>query len=134
MTRRTSILQGLNILILEDDYYLATDLRNALEDVGAHVIGPFSDVAEAGRALEAKRPDCALVDVNLGHGPSFELPKALRGLDVPFAFVTGYDTGAIPAEFDTVERLQKPVEVDRLVGVTGRLLGKGTHRPPAASR
>ena len=34
---------------------------------------------------------------------------------MPFVFVTGYDEGVIPQEFSDVERLQKPVELRRVV-------------------
>lgn len=34
---------------------------------------------------------------------------------MPFVFITGYDEGVIPPDFADVERLQKPVELKRVV-------------------
>lgn len=43
---------------------------------------------------------------------------------IPFAFVTGYDAGVIPHEFDGVERLEKPVAGGRVLDVFLRLLDR----------
>jgi DNA-binding response OmpR family regulator len=125
MTGALPDLHNSKVLVLEDDYYLATDLQKALEAAGAQVIGPFPDAESATRALAELRPDCALLDVNLGKGPSFELPRALTDAAVPFAFVTGYDRETIPAEFAHVVRLEKPLAPGKVVeAITHLLLGR----------
>lgn len=115
-------LQSARILVLEDDYYLATDLQSALEAAGAHVMGPFADTADAARALAADRPDCALVDLNLGRGICFDLPHELARRAVPFAFVTGYDRTSIPDAFAETVRIEKPVAPRRVAEIAGQLL------------
>lgn len=122
-------LAAANVLILEDDYYLATDLQQVLEQAGATVVGPFPDVEGASQSLGDARPDCAFVDVNLGDGPSFEVPSALTRLAIPFAFVTGYDAGTIPSEFDTVVRLEKPVNARDVTRVALDMLGRSDVAP-----
>jgi len=122
MTLNGDSLRDMRVLVLEDDYYLATDLQDALEAAGATVIGPFGSADEAEQALAEGAPDCAFIDVNLGDGPSFEMPRALAGRGVPFAFVTGYDAGAIPDEFAGVARFEKPIEPKRAVETMARLL------------
>jgi two-component SAPR family response regulator len=123
MTHPPADLQGSRILILEDDYYLATDLQMALEACGALVVGPFADAADAMLVIGQEKPDCAFVDVNLGLGPSFELPRLLVRENVPFAFVTGYDATTIPSEFEGVERIEKPTEQRMVTDLAVRLLG-----------
>lgn len=115
-------LDGARVLILEDDFYLASELQAALVAVGAIVIGPFADERQARRAVETERADCALVDVNLGHGPDFNLPQALVDHRIPFAFVTGYDMEAMPPRYRSVPQLNKPVDSRRVVELTQRLL------------
>lgn len=124
MTRPEPILGGASVVVLEDDYYLATDLQNALLAAGAEVIGPFSGEADARLGLGGRKPDCAVVDINLGCGPSFELSRELLGREVPLTFVTGYDVGAIPDDLHLVGRLQKPVDMDQAVLAVARLLGR----------
>lgn len=122
MTDESKSLRDARILVVEDDYYLATDLQDALEAAGARVIGPFSDEADAKSALDHAKPDCAFIDVNLGAGPSFAVPRALAEHAVPFVFVTGYDGGTIPREFAHVGRFEKPVEARKIVDIAVRLL------------
>ncbi len=117
------VLAGLRILVLEDDFYLATDLQNALEAAGALIVGPFSDEASAEESLRQAQPDCALLDLNLGSGPAYDLPRLLQGKNVPFAFVTGYDPVAITAEFADVPCTQKPIAARIAVDLAQRLMG-----------
>ena len=109
-------LSGISVLVLEDDYFLAEDSQRALKDAGARVLGPYRDFEETLAALqEGDCPNCALVDVNLGYGPTFEPARALRSAGVAILLVTGYDTAIIPVDLKDAPCLQKPVEPRRLV-------------------
>ena len=56
------------ILVVEDDYMIADDLRRDLEAAGARVLGPVPSLPEALELLRgADRLDAAVLDVNL-HG------------------------------------------------------------------
>jgi DNA-binding response OmpR family regulator len=107
-------LSGARVLIVEDDFFLAMDEQYALEDAGAHVVGPCADEA-AGLSAADHALECAVLDLNLGLGPSFAVAAALRAKGVPFLFVTGYDAGIIPPEFMDVMRLQKPITMNELI-------------------
>jgi CheY-like chemotaxis protein len=119
-------LGGRHVLVVEDDYYLATDAARALQGAGAVVIGPYPTDEAALTTLDASRPDAAIVDINLGSGPSFKLAEVLRDRGIPFLFVTGYDQGAIPARFKDVERLEKPIQLRRVVEVVAKLSERAT--------
>ena len=108
-------LKGHRVLVVEDEYYLAKDVRQALKAEGADIIGPFPSHTEAAAALAERTPDCAILDVNLGQGASFDLADELRTKGVPFLFFTGYDREVIPIRFADVPRLEKPVDASRLV-------------------
>lgn len=101
-------LNGRCVLVLEDDYYLAQDLRDELEGAGAAVLGPFSSLSDAEARPGGAEPDCAVTDINLGAGPSFEAARALLQRGVPVIFVTGYDVGVIPDDLRRVTCVQKP--------------------------
>lgn len=113
--RTGPVLTGQRILVLDDDYYLAHDLAAALRSAGAEVIGPFSEAAPALVAIGELQPTAAVIDVNLGAGPSFEAAGLLRASALPFAFLTGYDASAIPAELSDAPILQKPADARRVV-------------------
>lgn len=117
-------LSGYTILVVEDDYYLATDATRALQGAGAHVVGPCASQGLALAELERQQPDAAVVDINLGFGPSFALARTLRERGLPFVFTTGYDQEVIPPEFNDVERLEKPLQLRRVVGAVAKLVGQ----------
>jgi DNA-binding response OmpR family regulator len=113
--------RGLRVLIAEDEYLLADDLRRELEAAGARVLGPVPSVAMALDLLQAPdAPDVAVLDVNLGGEHVYPVAEALRARGVPFVFVTGYDTCALPVEFVDAPRCEKPLDLD---AVGDRLFG-----------
>jgi DNA-binding LytR/AlgR family response regulator len=120
MTEETA-LNGLRVMVIEDDFYLAADTQWTLENAGASVVGPFPDAVKGIGALDTQPLDCAVLDINLGGAPSFKAATVLKQLDIPFVFITGYDANAIPPEFKHVERLEKPVDPRRLVQAVFRV-------------
>ncbi|UMY17867.1 hypothetical protein MMB17_00425 [Methylobacterium organophilum] len=116
-------LRGHRILVVEDDYFLATDTARALQRAGADILGPCPSEEAARAEMEQATPTAAVVDINLGDGPSFGLARILRARGTPFVFITGYDDEAIPAEFEGVARLQKPADYQQIVGSLARILG-----------
>jgi len=64
----SSHIQGIRILIVEDEPFIAFDLMMAIEDAGAVAIGPAATVAEAIDFLGVERPDAAIADVHLPDG------------------------------------------------------------------
>ncbi|RWL42190.1 MAG: response regulator [Mesorhizobium sp.] len=122
-------LHGRAVLVVEDDFYLADDTRQTLEDAGAEVLGPVSTADEALSLLEIRKPDYAVVDVNLGAGPSFGLASTLQARGIPFVFLTGYDPDIIPAEFRNVPCLQKPIDPEKVL-VALSTLGMGVRNTP----
>ena len=115
-------LSGVRILIVEDDYYLATDAETTLRSAGATILGPCGDEGSALAIVAGETLDCAILDVNLGPGPSFHLATTMRTRGIPFVFVTGYDHDVIPDEFGDVARLQKPYLEHHLHNAIARLL------------
>lgn len=98
------------ILILEDDFYIADDEKSLLEGAGAQVVGPFGSGCSQDDIDGAGRLDGAIIDINLGRGPNFDVPRRLRERGVPFIFVTGYDEAVIPADLSDAPRIEKPID------------------------
>jgi CheY-like chemotaxis protein len=115
-------LSGHRVMVIEDDYYLASDVSRALQGAGAQVMGPCPNEEAARAELTEQRPDAVVMDINLGAGASFKLAEYLKDNRIPFAFVTGYDENVIPAEFAGVERLEKPVQLRQIVNSVAKLI------------
>ena len=120
----SELLIGLRVLVLDDQYYIADDTRSALEAAGAMVLGPFSAVVQVLNQIKVGRPDCAVLDINLGNGPNFQAAEVLADLDVPFVFLTGYDATAIPVAFSARPHLQKPLQKQAIIDVVAKLCGR----------
>lgn len=115
-------LTGRSILVVEDDYYLASDTAAALRGAGAAILGPCPSEYATFALLATKRPTHAVLDLNLGGGgPRFAIAEALQALGVPFLFLTGYDPEVIPPAMAGVPRLQKPVSPATVAEAVARL-------------
>ena len=109
-------LSNRTVLVVEDDFYLASDLAAALQDAGAEVRGPFATEADALQALGREAPTAAVVDLNLGGGgPRFTVARQLIAHSVPFLFLTGYDSDVIPPDLTGVRRIEKGTPTRALV-------------------
>jgi CheY-like chemotaxis protein len=122
-------LQGLTVLVAEDEYLIATDLDRALVEAGMRVLGPVPSLAMTLELMDAApRLDAAILDVNLQGEMVFPAATVLQDRGVPFVFSTGYDESVIPARFQHVTRCEKPVCTARLISaLSGALAGALPH-------
>lgn len=114
-------MSGKRVLIVEDDYYAASDVAAAFRGAGAEVLGPCPSEESTEILLESETPSAAIIDLNLGGGPRFEVAKMLKTRGVPFVFFTGYDPDVIPPDMSDVVRLQKPLPLREIVEAVSRL-------------
>jgi DNA-binding NtrC family response regulator len=108
-------LNGLRLLVVEDDYLVAADMCSALMRRGAVIIGPASNLRRTRELLRQYRPDCALLDLNLNGALAFELAEQFQREGIPTIYTTGYDTAFIPEPLREAPCLQKPVNFKALV-------------------
>ena len=113
----SSPISGCRLLLVEDDYFIASDVALWLEINGAKVLGPVGTVGEALDTL-AENPggvDMAVLDINLGRERVFPVADVLTTVKLPFLFLTGYDKEAIPETYRHVARCPKPLDRDLLI-------------------
>jgi CheY-like chemotaxis protein len=97
-------LEGRRFLVVEDEPFIGLDVVAALEGVKAHVEGPVATVEKACELIEQSHFDGALIDANL-HGRSVDaVASALARRNIPFAFVTGHNSDALPGSLSRVSR------------------------------
>ncbi|MBN9073127.1 MAG: response regulator [Rhizobiales bacterium] len=119
-------LRRSRILVAEDEYLLADELRMELTDAGAVVLGPVGTVGRAADLVQREtRIDGAILDVNLGGEMVYPVADLLVGRDTPFVFTTGYDASAIPSRYDHVPRYEKPVSMVELMEALARIMNHG---------
>lgn len=77
------------ILIVEDEFIVANDLRLMLTRAGYTVCGLASSVEQARKLVELKKPDWVLLDIILkGNETGIDLAFELREQGVPFLFIS----------------------------------------------
>ncbi|WP_133499168.1 response regulator [Cognatilysobacter terrigena] len=105
-------IEGLRLLLVEDEYVLAIGLADALGDLGAVVVGPVTTVEDA-LALVERVPeiDAAVLDVNLGHQVVYPVADALLARGIPFLFATANEPSKLPERFARVPVCRKPFDV-----------------------
>jgi len=103
---------GRRILLVEDDYLVALNIKFMLERNNCQVIGPIPSIEKALQAIENEDVDAAILDINISGGTSAPIAEVLRLRNRPFVFVTGYQSPShlLPEILRGVERLRKPVD------------------------
>jgi PAS domain S-box-containing protein len=117
------VLNGNNILVVEDEALVALAVNDALVDYGWTVVGPFSVVDDAQDVVVKAPIDAAILDVNVNGDLVYPLAELLREKGIPFVFVTGYGVESIDPRFRNIQVLHKPIERDvlkRLFVMSGR--------------
>ncbi len=122
----SELLNGRHVLVVEDEYFIADDLRRAFEESGAQVIGPVGSVDDALAMIEeCPRIDGAVLDINLREVMVFPVADALKARGVPFVFATGYEDSAVPSRLRDAAHCEKPIEPTRLAeALFGRTVGQ----------
>ncbi|MCR0984289.1 response regulator [Roseomonas populi] len=112
------------MLVVENNYWIASEIEDWLRSAGADVVGPVASVLDATAAIEAgDAPDAAVLDVNLrDEEPVYPLAHRLHELHVPFLFATGVDKIADHPSFRERHRLWKPLARHELLQAVSRLV------------
>ena len=101
-------LQGLRVLVVEDEAAISLLLEDMLLDFGCEVIGPAARLAAALDAVEREVVDLAILDVNVAGEPIYPVAETLARKGVPFVFSTGYGSAGIKDAYRDRPVLQKP--------------------------
>jgi DNA-binding NarL/FixJ family response regulator len=102
------LLNGLNILIVEDEFLIAMQLTRMIRDLGGRVLGPVSTVIAGTELLQRSAVDGAVVDINLGKESSASLTEELLARGVPVVLTTGYSVDMLPDSLAQLPRISKP--------------------------
>lgn len=90
-----------DVLIIEDETFIAMDLESLVKNLGHHVIGVARTHTDAIALAKTKKPGLILADIQLADGSSGldAVNELLKTFEVPVVFITAY-----PERFLTGER------------------------------
>lgn len=110
--------KALRILVVEDEYLIATDIAFELGRMGHEIAGPVATVDGALALIGEESLDGALIDANLGGASSAPVAEELKARSVPYVVVTGYgDLTLAGPELDEAPRVGKPFTAGALAAV-----------------
>ncbi len=106
----TSQLNGLRVLVVEDESMVAMLLEDFLTDHGCQVVATAGRIDEALSLIGAPdfAVDLAVLDVNLAGKRIDPVADALAALGAPMIFSTGYGEAGLPANMHGRPVMQKP--------------------------
>lgn len=108
-------------LLVEDDAFVSDSYQIVLEDAGLRVCHIAVSEPDAIESILRRRPDIALVDIDIGGGDSLGIATALLAKDIPVAFVSGHPRSVLPVPFSSLPYLQKPVSRAALLALVALL-------------
>lgn len=117
-------LAGRTVLVVEDDWFIASYVTDALGDAGALVAGPLPTADQALDRLAAPDalPDAATLNIRLLDGDSLPVARRLDELGVPFLFLSASSETALTPEMRERPRLDKPFAGFQVVRALEKLL------------
>lgn len=117
-------IDGMKILVVEDQSLIALDMENTLRKLGAEHINLASNAPEALEMIEISKPNLAILDFNLGDNTSENIAELLLKLKIPFLFTTGYsDRTLIPEKLRDITIVRKPISDSAIAAAINSVLG-----------
>jgi DNA-directed RNA polymerase specialized sigma24 family protein len=110
-----------DVLIIEDETFIALDLEGLAESLGHRVVGIARTHAEAVTLAKAKKPGLILADIQLADGSSGldAVNELLDEFEVPVIFITAYPerflTGQRPEPAFLIAKPFQPATVSAVV-------------------
>jgi len=105
------LLAGLSVLVVEDEAIISFMVEDMLSELGAQDVRVAANVANALALIDSKKPDLAVLDVNLGGERAYPVAERLDADGVPFVFTTGYGKSGLDPRWTAKTVVQKPFTV-----------------------
>jgi CheY-like chemotaxis protein len=110
-----SNLAGARVLVVEDEMLVSLLIEDILTDSKCIIVGPYDRVPAALEAARTLPLDAAVLDVNLAGTKIYPVAEMLSARGIPFLLLSGYGSGAVPAEHTSWQVCAKPFRAEQLL-------------------
>jgi len=107
-------LEGMRVLLVEDEGLIAMSVEDMLSDLGCTVAAQASSLPEALERARAGGFEIAILDVSLNGKLVFPVAELLSEQGIPFAFASGYGRAGLPEGFRDRPVVPKPFQIEQL--------------------
>jgi two-component SAPR family response regulator len=107
-------LQGIRVIVVEDETLVAILLEDMLMDLGCEVLWTAHRVPRALDLVAQSEPDAAVLDVNIAGDEVYPVAQALADRNIPFVFATGYGARGLKEFWRSRPTVQKPFQAETL--------------------
>jgi len=118
---QNKVLNGVTVLVVDDELLIGLDTEWILQQAGATVFGPFTTLSSSLNAMEHETPQFAVVDFRLGkHETTTSLIEILTERGVPTILYSGqFGLDALP---ENCRFLSKPASEEALIQAVQQFL------------
>ena len=107
-------LDGVKVIVVEDETIVAMLLEQMLEDLGCTLAGSAGQLQAAIALVGAVEADVAILDMNLAGERVDPVARLLAERNTPFIFASGYGEDGLTAEWRGRPVLPKPFRLEEL--------------------
>ena len=111
----TDDLEGISVLLVEDEAILAIDVTAIIEMAGGRVIGPAYSLGQGFSWIDRGKFDCAVLDINLHDELVFKLADALIERRIPILFLSAHSLNVAPPHLQQRRLIHKPFSTRSLI-------------------
>ena len=109
-------LDGLRVIVVEDNFAVASSLTWLLESYGCQIVGTAGSVAAGCKLVDEVDFDVGVLDIRLGDSDVTPVARRVQARAKRIVYLTGYaGTERLPADLRTHPCLPKPVQAAQLV-------------------
>ncbi|MEA3002415.1 MAG: hypothetical protein QOH81_1203 [Sphingomonadales bacterium] len=117
-------LDGIRILLVEDEAIIAMTAEDMAAELGCLIVASAATLDEALAAAARGGFDVALLDINLNGVDSLPVAGRLKAEGRPFVFTTGYGASGRDPAYQDAPLVTKPYRVADLKAAIAEALGR----------
>ncbi|KMS54785.1 response regulator [Novosphingobium barchaimii LL02] len=126
MSEEPSSLNGMRVLVAEDEFLVSMLLEEMLADLGCEVVGPYATLSAALDGARKEAFDVAVIDLNLAGEKADPIIAEVAAREIPLAIASGgYDAASGHRPTVLLDKPYSSAQLERAMQVLREALDAG---------